>query len=177
MFELAKRFNTNDPRKKPSFTKFRLNICSDQAELEKDGSNEATKGVWAEQAQFLQFSSDDPNLLVSNHRVELMPDGHVRLYSEHFTRYWRFHNDWIWASTLTPSVNDINLLFWPVKIDNNTIALRSMGNNSKPQSARSNTPPPTHSIPNSQKKEHETWETVLKVFVIKAAYFLITVLF
>ncbi|KAG6423412.1 hypothetical protein SASPL_113807 [Salvia splendens] len=94
------------------------------------GSNDDfLKGIWAENAQFLQFASSDPNELISNHRVQLMPDGHVRIYSDYFTRWWRFHNDWIWASTMDPSIDDRNLLFWPIKVDNNTIALRSVGNN------------------------------------------------
>ena len=45
------------------------------------------RGVWAENAQFLQFSSNDPNERSSNHQVQLMPDGHVRIYCQHFTRY------------------------------------------------------------------------------------------
>ncbi|XP_042054674.1 uncharacterized protein LOC121799381 [Salvia splendens] len=80
---------------------------------------------------YLQFSSDDPNEEASGHRVSLMPDGHVRITSDHWdSQFWRRSPNWIWADSDQSSIDDNDTHFWPVKVDeNNTIALRNAGNN------------------------------------------------
>lgn len=80
---------------------------------------------------YLQFSSDDPNEEASGHRVTLMPDGHVRITSDHWDgQFWRRSPNWIWADSDQSSIDDNDTHFWPVKVDDdNTIALRNAGNN------------------------------------------------
>ncbi|XP_057806414.1 uncharacterized protein LOC131021299 [Salvia miltiorrhiza] len=58
--------------------------------------------------------------------VHTMLDGHVRIKSLHFDRFWRRSPNWIWADA---NGTHADTLFWPVKIDDNTIALRNAGNN------------------------------------------------
>lgn len=76
-----------------------------------------------------QTSSGDPNDGQSNYEVQHMEDGHIRIKSLHFDRYWRRSPNWIWADNNSTSGSDRDTLFWPVQIDDNTIALRNAGNN------------------------------------------------
>ncbi|XP_057772381.1 uncharacterized protein LOC130991950 [Salvia miltiorrhiza] len=78
---------------------------------------------------YLQFASDDPNDDVSGHVVSLMRDGHVRIKSDHWGMFWRRSPNWIWADSTDVTANNKDTLFWPVKIDGTTIALRNAGNN------------------------------------------------
>ncbi|KAL1538263.1 hypothetical protein AAHA92_27027 [Salvia divinorum] len=78
---------------------------------------------------YLQFGSDDPNSILSGHQVTLTQDGHVRIKSDFFNLFWRRDTDWIKADSDDNTANNIETLFWPVKVENNTIALRSAGNN------------------------------------------------
>lgn len=88
------------------------------------------KGYWFNNLYYLQFGSWDPNDEVSGHEIELLPDGHVKIKSLHFSgRFWRFGLYWIWADTFDTSITNQSLLFWPVKIDDNTIALRTADHN------------------------------------------------
>ncbi|XP_047960929.1 uncharacterized protein LOC125205823 [Salvia hispanica] len=81
---------------------------------------------------YLQFGSEDPNDVLSGHEVSMMRDGHVRIKSDLWGLFWRWESrsgsDWIWADSDDVTANDDATLFWPVKIDENTIALRSAGN-------------------------------------------------
>ncbi|KAH6773451.1 hypothetical protein C2S51_011855 [Perilla frutescens var. frutescens] len=84
---------------------------------------------------YLHFSSNDANEVYSGHAVELMPDGHVRIKSLHTGNLWsRKTIDFLNITTIQADTSDddasANTLFWPVKIDDNTIALRNKGNNS-----------------------------------------------
>lgn len=45
-----------------------------------------------------------------------------------FIRYWQYQHDWIYASIQDPG-NETNTLFWPVRVDGDTIALRCFANN------------------------------------------------
>ncbi|XP_047957994.1 natterin-1-like [Salvia hispanica] len=59
-----------------------------------------------------------------------MPDGHVRITSGHWdNQFWRRSPNWIWADSDQSSIDDSDTHFWPVKVDDNTIALRNAGNN------------------------------------------------
>ena len=53
------------------------------------GNNEQYLKAYDGDAYYLQFGSTDPNNNLSGHLVTLVPDGHVRLYSNFFKRFWR----------------------------------------------------------------------------------------
>ncbi|XP_047962103.1 uncharacterized protein LOC125206933 [Salvia hispanica] len=86
------------------------------------------QGVWAEDHQYLQFAAEDRNSEVAGHRVFLQPDGSLRIRSDHFSRYWQYQHDWIYASIPDPG-HETNTMFWPVRVDGDTIALRCNANN------------------------------------------------
>ncbi|KAG6428952.1 hypothetical protein SASPL_106991 [Salvia splendens] len=79
---------------------------------------------------YLQFSSNDPNELSSSHRVSFMSDGHVHIASDHWLGlFWRRSPNWIYADANNQSsLSNRDTHFWPVKVDDNTIALRNEGN-------------------------------------------------
>ncbi|KAG6398025.1 hypothetical protein SASPL_139475 [Salvia splendens] len=85
-------------------------------------------GVWAEDHQYLQFATEDRNSEHSGHRVYLQPDGSLRIRSDYFKKYWQYGHDWIYASIEDPG-NESDTLFWPVRVDGDTIALRCNANN------------------------------------------------
>lgn len=88
------------------------------------------QGATLDRLPYLQFSSDDPNTRSSGHEVTLMPDDrHVRIRSDHFGQFWRLMPNWIRAEAGVTTPENRDTLFWPVKIDANTIGLRSAGNN------------------------------------------------
>ncbi|XP_057789906.1 uncharacterized protein LOC131006785 [Salvia miltiorrhiza] len=84
------------------------------------------RGLTVQNFPYQQLYADDPNAQETGFEVHTMLDGHVRINSLHFDRFWRRSPNWIWADN-----NDTHAdtLFWPVKIDDNTIALRNAGNN------------------------------------------------
>ncbi|XP_047958324.1 uncharacterized protein LOC125203862 isoform X2 [Salvia hispanica] len=89
------------------------------------------RGISKDGNNYMQFSSNDPNDWSSGHKVYLMPNGYVRITSDHWRgQFWRRSPSWIWADSDQSSINNRDTLFWPVKVDdNNTIALRNAGNN------------------------------------------------
>ncbi|KAH6788185.1 hypothetical protein C2S52_007737 [Perilla frutescens var. hirtella] len=96
------------------------------------------KAYYMGDATYLQFSSDDANEVYSGHTVELMQDGHVRFKSLHSGNLWSrktmpvIQFTAIHADTTDDSNgngNDPDTLFWPIKIDDNTIALQNKGSN------------------------------------------------
>ncbi|XP_047961724.1 uncharacterized protein LOC125206517 [Salvia hispanica] len=73
----------------------------------------------------MAFSSDDPNEILSSFRVEQKPDGHVEILQPSYPgMQWRVidFNAWVLLD------NQWNQ-FWPVKVDENSIALRSSYSN------------------------------------------------
>ncbi|KAL1551584.1 hypothetical protein AAHA92_19406 [Salvia divinorum] len=87
------------------------------------------KGISWDGYNYLQFSSDDPNAESSGHRVSLLPDGNLRITSDYWWgQFWRASPNWVWADADDASIDNLNTHFWPVKVDDNTIALRSGGN-------------------------------------------------
>ncbi|KAG6388723.1 hypothetical protein SASPL_150155 [Salvia splendens] len=78
--------------------------------------------------KYLQFGIDDPNDILSGNEVSLMRDGHVRIKSDLWGSYWRWASNWIYVDSDDVTANNKSTLFWPVKINENTIALRSAGN-------------------------------------------------
>ncbi|KAG6398026.1 hypothetical protein SASPL_139476 [Salvia splendens] len=86
------------------------------------------KGIWAEHHHYLQFAAEDRNSVVAGHRVFLQPNGSLRIKSDYFNMYWQYGYDWIYASNQDPGPES-NTLFWPVRVDGDTIALRCNANN------------------------------------------------
>ncbi|EEF38867.1 uncharacterized protein LOC8262840 [Ricinus communis] len=87
------------------------------------------KAEWIERHEYLQFSSDDVNEKAAGYEITMMPDGHVRLRSNFFNKFWRRSPNWIWADSTDTVGSDRDTLFWPVKVNDDTIALRNAGNN------------------------------------------------
>ncbi|KAH6806478.1 hypothetical protein C2S51_031309 [Perilla frutescens var. frutescens] len=85
------------------------------------------KSVWLKGYPYLQFSSDDPNLKETAHEVHLQPDGHVCIKSVYFGKYWRRSPNWIWGDA--SDEGDKETLFWPVRLTDGKVALRSVANN------------------------------------------------
>ncbi|KAG6398052.1 hypothetical protein SASPL_139502 [Salvia splendens] len=81
----------------------------------------------------LQLGSNDATDKLSGHTVTLMPDGHVRLNSDYFGKFWfvaSYDGDWVYGDFNDDPKSADTTMFWPIKIDENTIALQSKVNNS-----------------------------------------------
>lgn len=85
------------------------------------------KSYMSERGSCLQFGSNDVNDIISSYTVWMMPDGHVRIRSDDFGKFWwvveeleLVYGDWSEDRGYYNAT-----LFWPVKIDGNTKALRS----------------------------------------------------
>ncbi|XP_047958971.1 uncharacterized protein LOC125204364 isoform X2 [Salvia hispanica] len=94
------------------------------------GDNDSfLRGVSQDGYNYLQFSSVDPNELASGHRVSFIPDGHVRITSDHWGgQFWRRSPNWIWADANQSSIDNPDTHFWLIRIDGDTIAFRNAGN-------------------------------------------------
>lgn len=87
-------------------------------------------GVWAESHQYLQFATDDMADERVGHEIFTNGDGSIHIKCNHFSRFWRAVPDWIWADTTDiTNNNNSDLLFWPIKVSDNVIALRNLNNN------------------------------------------------
>ncbi|KAF7142853.1 hypothetical protein RHSIM_Rhsim05G0011200 [Rhododendron simsii] len=56
-------------------------------------------------------------------------DGNVRIKNNHFGKFWRRSPNWIWADSNDTTNNNSDTLFSPVKVGDNIVALRNLGNN------------------------------------------------
>ncbi|XP_022145233.1 uncharacterized protein LOC111014736 [Momordica charantia] len=87
------------------------------------------RGYWNGYHPYLQFSSSDIRDSSVVMETFLTKDGSIRIKSNHFGRFWRLSPNWIWADSTDTTSQNIDTLFWPVKVDSsNVIALRSMSN-------------------------------------------------
>ncbi|PQQ00696.1 uncharacterized protein Pyn_40090 [Prunus yedoensis var. nudiflora] len=79
---------------------------------------------------FLQFSSNDIGQSSVGNEVFSSGDGSVRIKSNLFEKFWRRSPNWIWAdSNLDGNESNKDMLFWPIKLDNDKkVALRNLGN-------------------------------------------------
>ncbi|XP_047964107.1 natterin-4-like [Salvia hispanica] len=81
---------------------------------------------------YLQFQESDANNELSAQTVTLMPNGYVRILSNHFGKFWwtdtSDSDQWVHADWDDSKGSETTSYFWPVKIDNTTIALRSLAN-------------------------------------------------
>ncbi|XP_041994443.1 uncharacterized protein LOC121744841 [Salvia splendens] len=92
-------------------------------------NGEYLKAYHHEDLNYLQFGSDDPIGTLSGHKVSLMRDGHVRIKSDYWGLFWRNGGNWVFADSDDITANNKDTLFWPIKIDDDIIALRSARNN------------------------------------------------
>lgn len=79
----------------------------------------------------LQFGSNDATDKLSAHTVTLMPDGHMRVHSDYFGKFWfmaSYDGGWVYGDFNDDPKSVDTTMFWPIKIDENTIALRSKVN-------------------------------------------------
>ncbi|KAH6761798.1 hypothetical protein C2S52_019231 [Perilla frutescens var. hirtella] len=110
---------------------FNLVNCDELVKLPKfvafKGDNgKYLKSVWLEGHPYLEFSSDDPNQNETAHEVQLLKHGHVCLKSVYFGNFWRRSPNWIWGDSSCE--NGKETWFWPVRLSDGKIALRSAGN-------------------------------------------------
>ncbi|XP_057807822.1 uncharacterized protein LOC131022389 [Salvia miltiorrhiza] len=120
-----------------------------------------------------QLSADDANATDTGFEVHTMLDGHVRIKSLHFDRFWRRSPNWIWADNNDANSTHADTLFWPVKIDDNTIALRNAGNNNfiRPLSMEGKTNCLNAQVPNmTLETRFEVEELVLKREIYHVRY-------
>ncbi|PRQ56490.1 putative aerolysin, Agglutinin domain, aerolysin-like toxin, beta complex domain-containing protein [Rosa chinensis] len=83
---------------------------------------------WIERHPYQRFESNldvgDP--LVAK-ELFVTADGSLRIKDGHYGKFWRRSPNWIWADASSENTSD-DTLFWPVKIQDNVIALRNLGN-------------------------------------------------
>ncbi|KAF7144136.1 hypothetical protein RHSIM_Rhsim05G0009700 [Rhododendron simsii] len=83
---------------------------------------------WIEEHQYLEFTSvDNEDPRVAN-EVFITKDGKIRIKNNHFGKFWRCSPNWIWADSDDTTTNNLDTLFCPVKVGNNLVALRNLGN-------------------------------------------------
>ncbi|XP_047959728.1 uncharacterized protein LOC125204991 [Salvia hispanica] len=97
------------------------------------GNNAMYLKAYAENSWYLQFQESDANNELSVQTVTLMPNGYVRILSNHFGKFWwtdtSDSDQWVHADWDDSKGSETTSYFWPVKIDDTTIALRSAANN------------------------------------------------
>ncbi|KAI9077499.1 hypothetical protein K1719_040521 [Acacia pycnantha] len=84
---------------------------------------------WIEGHEYLQFGSNDVGDPTVGNEIFTTFDGNIRVKSDHFDKFWRRSPNWIWADSNDTTNNNSDTLFWPIKVDNNVVALRNLGNN------------------------------------------------
>ncbi|KAB2598026.1 hypothetical protein D8674_000946 [Pyrus ussuriensis x Pyrus communis] len=84
-----------------------------------------------QQPHLLYFESNDIEDPSVGNEVFTNADGTVRMKSKYSSgKFWRLSkDDWICADSDDCTNNDSHTLFWPIKVGDNVIALRSMRNN------------------------------------------------
>ncbi|KAI8553383.1 hypothetical protein RHMOL_Rhmol05G0011500 [Rhododendron molle] len=78
--------------------------------------------------QYLQFASSDIGDQTVGNEMFITKDGSVRIKNNHFGKFWRRSPNWIWADSDDTTTNNLDTLFYPVKVGDNVIALRNLGN-------------------------------------------------
>ncbi|KAK4275745.1 hypothetical protein QN277_018776 [Acacia crassicarpa] len=82
-----------------------------------------------EEHQYLQFASNDVGDPTVGNEIFTTSDGSIRVKSDYFSKFWRRSPNWIWADSNDTTNNNSDTLFWPIKVDDNVVALRNLGNN------------------------------------------------
>ncbi|KAG5547076.1 hypothetical protein RHGRI_012940 [Rhododendron griersonianum] len=81
-----------------------------------------------ERHQYLQFASSDNGHPTVGNEVFVTKDGSVRIKNNHFRKFWRRSPNWIMADSDDTTSHDLDTLFSPIKVGDNVIALRNLGN-------------------------------------------------
>ncbi|KAG5547074.1 hypothetical protein RHGRI_012939 [Rhododendron griersonianum] len=84
---------------------------------------------WIEGHQYLQFASSDNGDLTVGNEVFITKNGIVRIKNNHFRKFWRRNPNWIWADSDDTTTGNLDTLFFPVKVGDDVITLRNLGNN------------------------------------------------
>ncbi|KAI9077510.1 hypothetical protein K1719_040532 [Acacia pycnantha] len=84
---------------------------------------------WIEGHQYLQFASNDVGDPTVGNEIFTTSNGSIRVKSDYFGKFWRRSPNWIWADSDDTTNNNSDTLFWPIKVDDNVVALRNLGNN------------------------------------------------
>ncbi|XP_022155429.1 uncharacterized protein LOC111022577 [Momordica charantia] len=78
--------------------------------------------------KYLKFSTsniEDPAVVFE---IISMEDGYVRIKHVESDKYWIRDPNWIHCESINTQKDNPNTLFWPVKVDNNFVALRNKAN-------------------------------------------------
>ncbi|KAG6395774.1 hypothetical protein SASPL_141898 [Salvia splendens] len=79
--------------------------------------------------RYFRFNSSDPDEVASGYEVVPMEDGHVMIKSDYYDKFWLQTNSWIeGANSDVATASNKSALFWPVKISDNVIVLKSAAN-------------------------------------------------
>lgn len=78
---------------------------------------------------YLQFSSGDIGDAGVTMEVFMNNDGSIRIKPACSDKFWRRSPNWIWADSEDTGSNNKDTLFRPFKVNDQTIALRNLGNN------------------------------------------------
>ncbi|EXB59941.1 hypothetical protein L484_013061 [Morus notabilis] len=84
---------------------------------------------WIEGYPYLQFVSTDSGDQTIANEISTFGDGFVRIRSLSTGNFWRRSPNWIWADSTDSTGSDSNTLFLPIKLADNVVALRNLGNN------------------------------------------------
>ncbi|KAI9077515.1 hypothetical protein K1719_040537 [Acacia pycnantha] len=84
---------------------------------------------WTSGNAYLQFISNDVGDPTVGNEIFTTSDGSIRVKSNHIGKFWSRYKDWIVADSDETTNNNSDTLFWPIKVDNNVVALRNLGNN------------------------------------------------
>ncbi|XP_022155413.1 uncharacterized protein LOC111022561 [Momordica charantia] len=76
----------------------------------------------------LQFSSSDIKDSSVAHEIFPTKDGNIHIRHDESGKFWIRDPDWIHAQSNDANSNDPNTLFWPVKVEDDVVALRNLGN-------------------------------------------------
>ncbi|KAI8541190.1 hypothetical protein RHMOL_Rhmol08G0042400 [Rhododendron molle] len=77
---------------------------------------------------YLQFASSDHGDPTVGNEVFITKDGSIRIKNNHFGKFWRRSPNWIWADSDDTTTDNSDTLFSAVKVGDNVIALRNLGN-------------------------------------------------
>ncbi|KAB2092163.1 hypothetical protein ES319_A02G010200v1 [Gossypium barbadense] len=127
-----------EDRSKKSCTLFKLISVDDAANEVQIVHVQSRKYLWViretpnlhiEGHPYLQFSSGDIGDAGVTMEVFMNNDGSIRIKPAGSNKFWRRSPNWIWADSDDTTSNNKDTLFRPFKVNDQTIALRNMGNN------------------------------------------------
>lgn len=81
-----------------------------------------------ERYPYLQFASSDHGDPTVGNEVFITKDGSIRIKNNFFGKFWRRSPNWIWADSDDTTTDNSDTLFSAVKVGDNVIALRNLGN-------------------------------------------------